>query len=105
MKVLTSYISLVIVLMISAMLTMYLANRINETTNSIIQNIKYNSVRNHYVTIINNTKIIVINKTSKSNVSIIGEYQVLYNSTNILIIQSPLNEKITIVLEDDIIEV
>ncbi|ABN70107.1 hypothetical protein Smar_1009 [Staphylothermus marinus F1] len=106
MRVISNYISIALLLIISLALTFRFLNIIlNESTiltNNIGNNFLYvNGAIN--TLIVNDTKILLINRTVTGKILFIeGNYTTLYNASDLLLIKTSPYEKIIIVTEGDI---
>lgn len=106
MEAVSNYVSLAIILMITLALTYNYITMISDATMSIehVLNNENNICISVRETI--NTKYVLINKTCISKIiEIIGSYKVLLNTSTLLLLETNIMEKITIVSEDDIIEI
>lgn len=102
MRLISNYISVALLLIISLVLTYRLLNILSEESIVLMNNSLFN---NNGITVqfFNNTKIILINKTIIGNIlAIKGNYTTLYNSNDLLILKTDPFEKIVIITEGDI---
>lgn len=105
MRSVSNYLSMIIILTITLLLTYHFSNYI-ESMRSNAENILMNKDMNINYSVFyeNDTKIIVIDKNG-CEPWIDGIYTVLYNSTDKLIIQANIDSAIIVVTGDDIIEI
>jgi hypothetical protein len=104
LKIVSNYVSVTILLMITMILTAEYAHLIYNKANIIHKTIMGNRYRYYgfqeYV--LNKTKIIVVNETMAGKIiSIRGNHEVIMNTSNIVILLAPINEEITIITARD----
>jgi hypothetical protein len=103
LKLISNYLSILIILIISIVLANHFIQYISEIQNNALKALQSKD-EVFPITIINNTKFIVINK-SIGEVKIIGDYETIINSTDFLVISTKTTEKIIIVANGEIYEI
>ncbi len=104
MKIMSNYVSLAVLLVVTIMLTYKFASTITGAADHIEKSIKEKesvciNVQKH-----DQTKYILINKSCVSKiVEILGRYEILANTNEFLVLETKITEKIIIISEDDII--
>ncbi len=103
MKVLSNYVSLAIVLMITIVLTYSFASTITNMVNNLRNGIENENTQCMSVRVINTTKYVIINKTCSGKlVEIIGNYTILANTTDLIVLETGVSTELKIVCTEEI---